>query len=336
MKKAFSLIEVIFVLVILGIVASLSSQIIVQVYENYIMQRAVYNVSTKTEMVANQIVNRLTYRIQGTTIAKDHDAFLTNAKAGTANGWAANNTHWLALEDVTAGDTYTALEWIGYDNDSFAASQNPAWSGIANYEPTSASINGFNSPGSNLNDASTIMNNLSNEKVDLSNANPAALIFADNNNFYTGTNVYDPLCMGLIPQDGGSSTDCIFPVRQNGIDNFTFTRDQDSNNINPLPKIITERYKLAWSAYSIAPELNATTSQYDLFLYSNYQPWNGESYVDKDRDPNVNINKNLLMKNVTVFKFSETGGVIHFKLCASENIGEDFNVTTCKEKVVIR
>lgn len=315
MKKAFSLIEVIFVLVILGIVASLSSQIIVQVYENYIMQRAVYNVSTKTEMIANQIVNRLTYRIQGSTIAKDHDAFLTNV--GT--GWAVENTHWLPLEDVTAGDTYTALEWIAYDNDSFAATQTPNWSGIANYE--SATVNNFDSPGSNLGNTATIMNNLSNGKVDLSNAKPAALMFAQNDNYSTGTTVYEPLCMGLIPQDAGSSTNCIFRVQQNGNTGFTF--------LDGKSKIITERYKLAWSAYSIAPELNATTGQYDLFLYSNYQPWNNEDYI-------VDGTKNTLLKNVTVFKFSETGGVIRFKLCASENIGQDFNVTTCKEKVVIK
>jgi prepilin-type N-terminal cleavage/methylation domain-containing protein len=69
-KKAFSLLEIIFVIVILGVVASLSSQIIIQVYENYIIQRAVYNVSTKTELISNQIVNRLAYRIPGTTISK--------------------------------------------------------------------------------------------------------------------------------------------------------------------------------------------------------------------------------------------------------------------------
>jgi len=63
-KKAFSLIEVVFVLVILGIVASISSQIIVQVYENYIIQKAIYKVNNQTEIVANQLVNRLTYRIE--------------------------------------------------------------------------------------------------------------------------------------------------------------------------------------------------------------------------------------------------------------------------------
>ena len=316
-KKAFSLIEVIFVLVILGIVASISSQIIVQVYENYIMQRATYNVSTKTELAVNQIVNRLSYRIQGTTISKRHKDFV--------DGSAGANS-WLKLEDVTTGTDYTTIEWIGYDNDSLAASATPNWSGIANYE-TNASVNGFDSPGSNLNAVATIMRNLSKTikfpdgKVDLTNSKPAALLFAENNNFYNGDNTYNPLCMGLIPEDGNSSTDCIFRVQQNGNTGFSF--------LDGKPKIITERYKLAWSAYALVPE-RQDNGQFDLILHSNYQPWNGESYMD------TNTTRNTLLKNITVFKFSETGGVINFKLCASENIGQDFNITTCKQKVVIR
>ncbi len=323
-KKAFSLIEVIFVLVVLGIVASISSQIIAQVYENYIMQRAVYNVSTKTELVANQIVNRLTYRIQDSTISKNHALFLANQ--GLANGWATENVNWLPLKDVPVGGIYTTIEWIGYDNDSFDANASPYWTGVADYRNTTASVNGFDSNGSNLNSVAIIMNNLSNGNVNLHDVNPlhtnhAALLFSQNNNYYTGTNEYNPNCMGLIPQDAGSSTNCIFRVGINTNSSFSF--------LDAKSKIITERYKLAWTAYAIAPEDLDGDGFFDLMLYYNYRPWDGEDYIH-------NGQKSILMKNVTVFKFSESGGVIRFKLCAAENIGEDFNVTTCKEKVVIR
>jgi len=313
-KKAFSLIEVIFVLIILGIVASIASQILVQVYENYIMQRAVYNVSKKTEMVSNQIVNRLSYRIQGTTISKNHQEFL--------NG---TGTTWLPLREIPVGSTYTSIEWIGYDNDSFAAEAQPYWSGIADYENADKTY--FDSPGSNLTNAATIMSNLSKNaagtsEVDLSSTQPAAVIFSNDNNYYNGTNQYNPICMGLIPEDSATSTNCIYSVHRTGNTRFNFV-DSD-------PKIISERYKLAWSAYAIAPEDRDGDGLHDLVLYYNYQPWNGESYMD------ATTSRSTLMHNVTVFKFSETGGVIRFKLCAAENIGQDFNVTTCKEKVVIR
>ncbi len=322
-RKAFSLIEVVFVLVILGIVASIVSQIIVQVYENYILQRAIYNVSTKTELVANQIVNRLTYRIQGTTISKDHKAFLDYKNLGTAIA----DTDWLAIEDLPiAGTKYTTIEWIGYDNDSFSSHTNPNWSGVANYE--TASINKFTTPASTLENVATIINNLSNGKVDLTSNKPASVLFMQNDNYYTGSSEYSPLCMGLIPELATSSTDCIFPVWADSNTSLTFTRSQDPNSATIRPKIITERYKLAWSAYAIAPEADGK-GLFNLVLYSNYQPWNGESYIDN------NITKHTLMKNVSVFKFSENGGVIHFKLCATELLG-DTNISTCKEKAIIR
>jgi len=43
-----------------------------------------------------------------------------------------------------------------------------------------------------------------------------------------------------------------------------------------------------------------------------------------------------LPNNVSVFKFTENGGTIQFKLCATENIGADYNISTCKEKAIIR
>ena len=317
-RRGFSLIEVVFVLVILGIVASISSQIIVQVYENYILQRAIYSVSRKTELIATQIVNRLTYRIEGTTISKDHQAFLS----GTVT-----NNDWLPIEDVpTGGDKYTTIEWIGYDNDSFASDTNPNWSGVANYE-YDVNRSRFITIGSNLNKSATIMSNLSNGRVDLTTNRPAGLLFIENNNYYTDSKEYSPLCMGMIPELSTSTRDCIFPVYNDTNNSLTFTRSRDTNH-TIRPKIITERYKLAWSAYAIAPE-QQPNGLFKLVLYSNYQPWNGDSYLD------ANTTKHTLMTNLSVFKFSESGGIIHFKLCATEELGDN-NISTCKEKVIMR
>ncbi|SFV69777.1 FIG00469922: hypothetical protein [hydrothermal vent metagenome] len=304
MKKAFSLIEVIFVLVILGIVASISSQIIVQVYESYIVQNALYKTSTKTELVANQIVNRLTYVIDGTTIAKD-----TN-NPGTVEG-----TNWIKLENIpTTDNNFTTIEWIGYDNDSFTAGGTPYWSGVSNYE--TASRNSFITPGSQLGKVATIMNNLSDGEVDLSSNHPAGLIFTQKAKEYRASKPYSPMCMGLID----SNTSCIFRVVRNGDNNLSFP--------DALPKIVSERYKLAWSAYALVPEKNSE-NDYNLSLYYNYQPWNNENYED-------NGTKKLLMNNVSVFKFTENGGVIQLKLCAFEKIGKDTKISSCKEKAIIR
>jgi len=317
-KRAFSLIEVVFVIVILGIVASIASEIIVQVYENYLIQRAVYRVNYKTELAVNEIVNRLTYRIQGTTISKDHMAFMSGNP--TQNDW-------LPIADVPTGGTkYTTIEWIGYDNDTFSSDVIPNWSGVSDYQ--SASIAGFKTLGSDLNNSAKLITYLSNGKIDLTPNRAGAVVFMQNDNYYTGSNEYSPECMGMIPELN-SSTDCIFPVYVDTNNSFKFTRANDPYSTALRSKIITERYKLAWSAYSLVPE-DKGNGLFDLYLYSNYQPWNGESYLDD------NVTKNILIDNVSVFKFSENGGIIHFKLCIVERVSEDNNISTCKEKVVIR
>ena len=304
MKKAFSLIEVIFVLVILGIVASISSQIIVQVYESYITQNAIYRTSLKTELAANQIVNRLTYAIQGTTVAKEPNKDYNSSNMGIT---------WAMLEDIDVMNypnhkKFIMLEWIGYDNDSFSAGVTPYWSGLANWQ--SASSTDFETLGSKLSEASKIIKNLSNNEVDLSGSlkDPAVL--------FMNSKDYDVKCMGLINEN---NTSCIFAVKRNGENKLEFT--------SSIPKIVTERYKLTWSAYALVPE-KQPNGLYDLNLYYNYQPWNNETYKDGK--------KKLLINNVSVFKFTENGGTIQFKLCATDNIGADYNISTCKEKAIIR
>ena len=307
MKKAFSLIEVIFVLIILGIVASISSQIIVQVYENYITQRAVYNVSTKTELAINQIVNRLTYSVLDSAIAKDP----TNS----------SNYKLLTDLDLTTDTNLTILEWIGYDNDSFSAGATPYWSGVANYETATKSM--FETPGSQLGRVNTIIKNLSNNEVGLNSSSsqqPAIIFQPRTADYNTTSNDYDNIngeCMGLVD----NNTSCIYTVLEHNNTYFDF-------NNTLKPKIITERYQLAWSAYALVP-LKQANGLYDLNLHYNYQPWKKETY-DK------NATTKTLIKNVSVFKFTQSGGIIQLKLCATENIGADYNISTCKEKAIIR
>jgi len=60
LRRGFSMLELIFVIVILGIVSSIGAEIIANVYESYIVQRAQHRASIKTELAAIQIANRPT------------------------------------------------------------------------------------------------------------------------------------------------------------------------------------------------------------------------------------------------------------------------------------
>jgi prepilin-type N-terminal cleavage/methylation domain-containing protein len=343
--KAFSLIEVIFVLVILGIVSSIGSSVIVRVYESYIIQNALYKVNIKTELVANQIVNRLSYAIPNSTISKvtkengSWNLGFRNSTGDSNNSETAEEgENWLPLNEIIPGTSnFTTIEWIGYDNDSFSVTNNPAWSGVANYDANTTSVNQLDTPASNLNLVSTIISNLSNNQVDLNNTTDSpAIFFQEKNNFYYGNKEYNPNCMGLINKNPAP---CAFKVEKLDKDTFIFP--------DIKPKIITESYKLAWSAYALVTEphkdkdgnkksdidSDGKNDLWDLYLYYNYQPWEivggvNEIYTDGK--------KSLLMKNISTFKFTKKGGIIQFKLCASSKIGQKHYITTCKEKAVLR
>jgi len=155
-RSAFSMLELIFVIVILGIVASIGSEVIAKVYEGYIVQRAEHSASVKTQLVINQIVNRLRYAVPGTIVRR--------VTVGSAAEPVSNNT---------SGGDYDVLQWVSRDGDSFEAitsnsDRNPGWSGFCDIDnSTKTSIS---TPGSNLGLANTIIGNLSNSTKSITDA----------------------------------------------------------------------------------------------------------------------------------------------------------------------
>ncbi len=304
-KHGFTMLELIFVIIILGIVASIGSQIVVKVYESYIVQRALYRTSTKTELAATQLANRLAYSMPNLVIGKK-----------------ADNVTFLAIEDIPIGATdYLTLEWIGYDADSFGAvtattnaGKRPVWSGYC--DVNASSKDQISTPGSRLTELNGIIGNLSPLGKGIGNA---AIIFpgataykvgfnADTNNTHSvsGQSADDTLNLDVV---AGSSRE------------------------------IKEHYKLAWSAYAVVPVpvtgvnltdrgFKSTDTIWDLTFRYDYQPWDGDTFA--------NGQSAILIRNVSVFKFTGSGNTIRFKICQREYIGEEYSINTCKEKAVIR
>ena len=275
-RNAFTLLELIFVIVILGIVSSIGAEIIANVYQSYILQRAQHRASLKTELAATQIANRLRYAIPGTIIRRV-------TKTGTPE-----KLH----ETMASGsDEYNVLQWVAYDGDGFEAidptsstGRLPGWSGFCDISASSKSV--ISTPGSRLDFANTIIQNLS--KVTSGSSTKtignAALYFPD-----------DPTEHNISSVSG---------------ENITL----DTNTSR-----VVEHYKLAWSSYALVVENG------DLYLYYNFIPSPAAA---------IGSTKSLLLKNISTFKFKGTGRTIRFKICKQENIGEDFNITSCKEKAV--
>ena len=295
-RKAFSMLELIFVIIILGIVSSIGAEIIASVYQSYIIQKATHSSSIKTELAATQIANRLTYAVPGTVIGRI----------------SQTDSTYRAIDDLDL-ETYKIMQWVGYDADSFGAhtstSRRPGWSGLCDIDDSN--VTSIATPGSQLELSETIISNLSNGARGLADT---ALFFAS---------TYNPTNISYGADSTGLST-----VASGAGEAITLNAAATTRNISEL-------YKLSWSSYAVVPVqrdgtvcTDPSTQICDLHLRYNFQPWNAGTYV--------NATSVVLLRNVTVFRFTGSGNTVRFKLCQRENIGEDFNITTCKEKAVIR
>ncbi len=267
-RSAFTLLELIFVIVILGIVASIGAELIARVYGQYIVQRAQHHASLKTELAALQIANRLASAIPGTVYRIKND-----------------NTYEPIDSNLTGdGDDYIGIQWVGSDTDSFSATQTPGWSGFCDIDDSNKTT--IETPGSALGTTTAIINNLS-------SGTPAPSIY-----FPYDPNDYNASIAGTT---------------------ITLTGAGASH--------IVEHYKLAWTSYAliVEPEIVDGKTYNSLFLYYDFTP-----------TPMVALGtiKSLLMRNISTFKFKGAGRTIRFKVCKEEEIGEDYNITACKEKAV--
>jgi len=147
-RPAFTMVELIFVMTILGIVASLGTEMVVKVYEGYLVQRAEHRASIKTELAATQIANRLASAIPGTVYRIRTNDTLELIDSNFPTG--------------IDGDDYKGIQWVSADTDSFSAAA-PGWSGFCDVDVSAT--DSINTPGSNLALTSTIISNLSNTRT---------------------------------------------------------------------------------------------------------------------------------------------------------------------------
>ena len=290
------MIELVMVIVVLGIIASIGSDIILNLYNNYIRSRAIYQLEAQTELTLEQIAKRLQYRVKASTIAR---------RAGGAGN---------PIPLASATPAESILEWIGYSNESFIGTPNPGWSGFIDLDhpQTNRANRTLQTHDSNLAQASAIMNALTGGRVALGAGSEAALIF------------HAPYNMGDFGWGAGN-------VNADGIATLQVIRGANdlfrvSNDAN-IPGEIAEHYYLAHSAYAIVPVANGANN-FDLNFHYNYQPWFGNNFT--------NGAVATLAQNVSLFQFKQDDEVIRLKLCLHENntTGTGDRIAICKERVV--
>ena len=320
MKRAFTLLVV--VIVVLGIIAMMSFNAIMNIYSNYFQTRTVNELETQTEIALEQISKRLEHRIKPSVIARKTDG------------------EFLALNDnrVNLDAKYEILEFIPYVyeifNDVISLDAND---NVIEQGGKAGRYSGY---------------------VDLAKSSPATGLISPGSNFTIGVvetikdltckdDTRNSKCVDFENKDGGVVAifyDVYYDVQNSfgykGISNLDIAKvgvkgGQSGLNGNTLEisgfggKQISEQYHLAYTANAIVPEQSADPKDtangvFDLNLYYDYRPWMGEKYKP-------NGEKATLAKNVTRFVFTEKNGVIVLKLCMRAKNSE---ITICKSKAV--
>ncbi len=315
-KRAFTLIEIVMVIVVLGIVAMIGTNIITHMYEGYIRSRVINKLQADSEQILDQISKRLQYRIKDSVVASIDGNLLSYKK----------------LSDPTITTNYNVLEWIGYDNEGMIGEWVSAgginrfagWSGFIDLDNASTDSSAFVTSGSRLDKTKIDIYNLSYDGVDLNaKGSGAAIIFKCSHDNSVASYGYT----GAFPSS-------VYPVHIKTNTELAFD--------TPLASVdYCEHYYLAWSAYAIVPE-NVTDAKdasgntlkdssgnkikdFDLYLYYNYQPWQGERYSS------ANTKKALIANHVSTFRFIQVGTTIRVKLCLRD---ANTNYGFCKERAV--
>lgn len=296
-RSAFTMIELIFVIVIMGILAKFGVAFLAQAYKSFLYETTNHSLQSKSAATVELIAKRLQYRIKDSVIARTA-AGATPIAIGSASG-----------------ETYTVLEWIGVANENFRGTTTPDWSGIIDLDNSNASV--LTSPDTNTTALSSMILNLSENNATVADA---ALYFIGADSDIKTDYGWDGNLTKINAQAGA-----IHPITSTAqVNQF-----QSSTGTPFTGTDIYEYYKLAWTAYAVVMEDYNTTSHLgNLVLYYNYQPWQGE---------NFNSGKSTtIMENISTFKFISIGSIIKIQVCAKSNIltnnGGDYSL--CKEKTI--
>lgn len=245
-KKAFTLLEMIFVIVIVGIIGKFGVEFFVNSYNTFLFSSINNSLQQESESAVEMIATRLQYRIKDSLIARKTDG--TFASLSSASG-----------------NEYTILEWVGSDIEGFLGNSDsqpnlPNWSGIIDLDLSTKTK--LISPATDTDKINTLINILSDGD---SSIDDVALYFVGSNNDING-----------YGWDGNKITN------QNQVMHPITSSTNKNQFISSISGVdfsgvdVYEFYKLAWSAYAVA----YNTNKNELHFYYDYQPWMGEKYSD--------------------------------------------------------
>jgi Tfp pilus assembly protein PilE len=305
-RAAFTMLELIFVIAVMGIIGKFGVEFLAQAYNSFIFSSVNNELQANSESTVEFIAKRLEGRIKNSVIAR-----------------TGKTSAFTAIADVNSSITYKVFEWVSSDEDGFRGTTTPSWSGIIDLNNSASSAIILVSPRTETNTTNALINILSDGN---SSINDAALYFIgadDNINGYgwDGNPIVNQFAV-------------MHPIKAEANITKFHPRNGQTDATNSFAGVdVYEYYKLAWTANAIVME-NYNINQYagkhmgDLVMYYDYQPWNGEKFYDNGKA----IKKVTIMKNVSTFEFMSIGSIIKIQVCAKSDLIEEYSL--CKEKTV--
>jgi prepilin-type N-terminal cleavage/methylation domain-containing protein len=242
-KPAFTLLELIFVIVIIGVLSKFGIELMGKAYENYIFTQINNRLQNQSGTAVEFVAKRLSYRIPDSVIGKINSS-------GDFDG----------VQELNTSKNYDVLEWVATDVDGWRGESRPYWSGIADLNASSNSF--IITPETNNTAVNNFISLLSDSTTDILDS--AIYFIGSNSDVQTGYGWDGTAVTGL-----GAA---MHPITAASINRL----DGNFSNVD-----LYEYYKLSWTANAIRIENDGKgNNTYDLIYHYNYQPWLGETYND--------------------------------------------------------
>jgi hypothetical protein len=317
LKKSFTLIESIFVIVILAFVLIGGFQIIGKLYlRNFIAKE-----TTKMEFVSQQVLDQLSimlyHRIPLTVI-----------------GYNPVNNDFRYIGEIDDND-HSVLEWIGYVNDAMIEKN---LSGFVDLYASDKNTHKIVCRDFNKEFIEDIVNNKFQKTSDLNES--TAIIFAGS---------FDRGEEGAISDYNdsfgwhGNEHRLIYTFESGATTDSNNDTNLTLNNFNSGNRIY-EKFYLVDSAYAVARKGDLSESNWgcsdlswdeldddDLLLFYNYRPWLGKTFCG-DNNGTVEGNVTVLATNVLAFRVKKINSHLELKITLNRQKA-DVNITVSKQKV---
>ncbi len=245
-KSAFTLIELVFVIVIMGIIGKFGTEFLAQAYKSFISTTLQNKFQNQSSMAVAFIAKRLQYRIKNSVIVRD---------IGTDD--------FQLLEGFAPATGYNILEWISYDADDLRYA---TWSGI--YSKHKSGVELY-SPETNTSAISALVASLAYKSSPHLNISDTAIYFIGSDSSkdswgWDGVKINN-MSNSIIPVKAGAN------IKQ-------FASNVATGNFNSLnlKNKKLNSYQLSWTANAIIFD----SANQQLWFYSDYRPWKGEKYTD--------------------------------------------------------